>query len=367
MEQSAEVLNFLRDKFTNHALYLFLQQDTAMLYSHMYELVLCAARQAQRAFNYERGHTMRHFLPGATWDNLYEGLLAGERLQLAQRQMEKGYLDENVREYELTKHCSLRLNFPLEFLRLKATGCCEIEIPEWMFDLDYPGQYMRRIRNVSLTIPCVAGPYTGVHCRLTLLRSMTRVHPRLRDPLISCCDDDECDNGYRPVCDDPRIVTQYAATEAIATSGGQNDAGLFELNFRDERYLPFEFMGAVSRWRIELPQENNQFDIDSVTDVILHLNYTAREGGELLRRVANEIAHCHLPGAGVRYFDIKHEFPDAWHRFQGCFQREEAPKHLGIRLSRDMFPSFQATKHCLSTASTFSLRLQMRNRVSTRS
>ncbi|GHO56150.1 neuraminidase-like domain-containing protein [Ktedonobacter robiniae] len=344
MEHAAEVLDFLRDKFTNHALYLFLQQDTAMLYSRMYDLALCAAQQAQRAFNDERGHTTRHFLPTQIWDNLHEGLLAGERLQLALRQMEKAYLDENLREYELAKHFSLRLHFPREFLLLKETGCCEIEIPEWMFDLDYPGHYMRRIRNVSLTIPCVVGPYTGVHCRLTLLRSMTRVHPRLRDPLIECCDNDEEDNGYRPVYDDPRIVTQYAATEAIATSGGQNDSGLFELNFRDERYLPFEFMGAASRWRVELPQENNQFDIDSVTDVILHLNYTAREGGEVLRRAANEVAQRHLPGAGVRYFDIRHEFPDAWHRFQGSFNREKAPKHLGIRLSRDMFPFIPGRK-----------------------
>ena len=46
-----------------------------------------------------------------------------------------------------------------------------------MFDLDYPGMYMRRIKNVSLTIPCVTGPYTGVHCRLTLLSSTTRIDP----------------------------------------------------------------------------------------------------------------------------------------------------------------------------------------------
>src|SRR5208282_2663387 len=102
---------------------------------------------------------------------------AGERLQFQLAQMEKAYLDHNCREYELTKHVSLRLSFPMEFLRLKLTGCCEIEIPEWMFDLDYPGQYMRRIRNVSLTIPCVAGPYTGVNCRLILLSSSIRMDP----------------------------------------------------------------------------------------------------------------------------------------------------------------------------------------------
>lgn len=339
MEHAAEVQDFLRDKFANHALYLYLQQETAALFSRMYELARCTAQQAQRAFNYERGHTVRRFLPTEIWDNLHEGLLAGERLQLALQHMEKAYLDENVREYELTKHFSLRMHFPLEFLRLKETGYCEIDIPEWMFDLDYPGQYMRRIKNMTLTIPCVVGPYTGIHCRLTLLSSTTRVHPRLSKPAERCCDDDdEPNNGYQAWPNDPRVVTEYAAREAIATSGGQNDSGLFELNFRDERYTPFEFEGAISRWCIELPQENNQFDIDSVTDIILHLNYTAREGGEILRRAANEVAQRHLPGDGVRYFNIRHEFPDAWHRFQGSFKHEEAPKHLGIRFSRDMFP-----------------------------
>ena len=43
--------------------------------------------------------------------------------------MEQAYLDENVREYELTKHFSLRLDFPLAYLQLRLTGACEIEIP----------------------------------------------------------------------------------------------------------------------------------------------------------------------------------------------------------------------------------------------
>ena len=46
-----------------------------------------------------------------------------------------------------------------------------------MFDIDFPGHYMRRIRSVTLTIPCVTGPYTGVHCRLTLLSSSHAYRP----------------------------------------------------------------------------------------------------------------------------------------------------------------------------------------------
>jgi hypothetical protein len=346
IEHSIEVQNFLRDKFTSHELYLFLQQETAAMHYQAYELALHTARQAQQAFNYERGYTARMFLPDDAWDNLHEGLMAGERLQMSIRQMEKAYLDANCREYELTKHISLQLNFPLAFLCLKIVGYCEIEIPEWMFDLDYPGQYMRRIKNVTVTIPCVVGPYTGVHCRLTLLSSMTRVDPRLTDPPAHCCGEDggKPKDPYSPLPDDHRVVKQYTATEAIATSGGQNDSGMFELDFHDERYLPFEFAGAAkSRWRIELPQENNQFDVDTLSDVILHLNYTAREGGEVLRKVANEVAQQHLPGDGVRIFDIRREFPDTWQLFQkGCSvdgsSGKGSPRQLVLRLGRNMFP-----------------------------
>ena len=86
IENAAEVHDFLRDKFTNHGLYLWLQQETAAIYYQMYEMALHCARQAERAFNFERGHTARRFIPAEIWDNLHEGLLSGERLQLAVRQ-----------------------------------------------------------------------------------------------------------------------------------------------------------------------------------------------------------------------------------------------------------------------------------------
>ncbi|MGA2167154.1 MAG: neuraminidase-like domain-containing protein [Terracidiphilus sp.] len=337
IEHATEIQDFLRDKFTATDLYLWLQKETAALHSRMYELAYHAAHEAERAYNFERGHTTRQFIAAETWDNLHQGLMAGERLGFALSHMERAYLNENVREYELTKHFSLRLYFPMEFLRLKVTGRCEIELPEWMFDLDYPGQYMRRIKNVTLTLPCVTGPYTGVHCRATLLSSVTRIDPLLEAPADHCCCRCNAHDGYEACMCDPRVVRTYAAREAIATSSGQNDSGLFELNFRDERYLPFEFQGAVSRWRIELPPENNYFDMETLSDLVLHLNYTAREGGEMLRRVASEAAQKHLPGSGWCLFDVRHEFSDAWHLLQSS-SRERRSARLGLQLARWMFP-----------------------------
>jgi hypothetical protein len=141
---------------------------------------------------------------------------------------------------------------------------------------------------------------------------MTRIHPEARPPAHHCCCGGKRGSDYEVCADDPRIVREYAARESIATSSGQNDSGMFELNFRDERYLPFEYQGAVSRWRIELPPENNYFDLDTVSDVVLHLDYTAREGGEVLRAAAGDDARGRLPGDGLRLFDVRHDFPDAW-------------------------------------------------------
>ena len=352
IDNARQVQDFLRDRFTSHQLYLFLQQNTAALHRQSYELALCVARKAQQAFNREQGHTNRNFLPETPWDSLHEGLLAGERLQVALRHMQQAYADAACREYELTKNISLRLQLPMAFLELVATGRTEIELPEWLFDLDYPGLYMRRIKNVSVSIPAVVGPYSGVQCRLTLLSSRTRVDPRLRPPDAECChepcdcscSDDPCcccapdRSGYALRADDSRVVAAYGAREAIATSSGQNDSGLFLLDFRDERYLPFEYEGAVSRWRIELPPETNFFDVaDTLADFVIHLSYTAREGGDALRAAAAADARCRLPGDGMRLLDVRRELPDAWTALRAGECRDWQ-RRFDLRLSSSMFP-----------------------------
>ncbi len=330
VEHSTEVLDFLRDKFTATELYLFLQAETAALYRQMYDLARQAAEEAMRSLRFELPGVSRWFLAEDDWDNLHAGLLAGERLDLALHRMEQAYLTENRREFELTKHISLRLDFPVAYLQLRTTGYCEISIPEWMFDVDYPGQYLRRFKSVAATAPIVAGPLTGVHCRLTMLSSTTRVSPEIRPPAQHCCGDGREHSGYALCGQDPRMVREYAARESIATSSGQNDAGLFELSFRDERYLPFEYRGVVSRWRIELSAEHNYFDLDTLTDLVLHVNYTAREGGEALRDAAVRDVRGRLPGDGLRLFDVRHDFPDAW---PGLRDRQDG-HHDGRRLLR---------------------------------
>ncbi|KAL2784828.1 hypothetical protein BJX66DRAFT_316145 [Aspergillus keveii] len=360
IEQSREVADFVRDKFTKQDLYLFLQAETFRLYTQAHELAATAVKDALYSFLYERGdygHSspwgndlikpiISTALSGGDWDSLREGLMVGERLELALRSLDRKYIQRNAREYELTRHISLRLIFPLSFLQLKVTGRTEITIPEWLFDLDYPGHYMRRIKNVSITVPCVTGPYTGVHCRLRLLRSSTRVDPSVHAPSKLCCSKRTTRSASTPArncysivdADDTRVIRRYhhnlrpdeQGGMEIATSSGQGDDGLFETNVRnDERYLPFEFCGvADSMWSIELPPENNQFDLRTVSDAVLHIDYTAREGGEALRQAATERARRCLPDQGLMYLDAKEDLSDAWYE---CFAPQPAVREKSYR------------------------------------
>lgn len=298
VENAKSADEFMRSKYTNHELYGWMLSQTSAVYFQSYQLARDIASRAERAFQYELGVTNTNFIQPGLWDSLKKGLLAGERLQHGLRRMEAAYLDQDRREYELTKHISLAMLDPMALLTLRETGECFVELPETLFDLDYPGHFRRRIKTVGLTIPCVVGPYSTINCTLTMLSNSVRMAATPSAPYA------------RTDGNDPRFVDNLAAIQSIATSGAQNDSGLFELNFRDDRYLPFEGAGAVSRWRIQLPLETNRFDRNTISDVILHLRYTASEGGQGLRTAA-------LPAqsTGARLLSLRHEFPTAWHRF----------------------------------------------------
>ena len=129
------------------------------------------------------------------------------------------------------------------------------------------------------------------------------------------------------------------------TSTGQNDAGLFEPSMRDERYLPFEGAGAISQWRLELPMAFKAFDYGTISDVILHLRYTARDlrdddGGIAFRAAATDSVTDLLGAADgqplFRLFSLRHEFPSEWRRFVSA----PAAATMTVDLAATRFPYF---------------------------
>lgn len=174
IDNATAVEDFLREKFTTEDLYSWMVTQVSTVYFQCYQLAYETAKKAEKAFRFERGLADSSYIQFGYWDSLKQGLLSGERMYLDLRRMEMAYLDLNSREYEISKNISLVLLDPLALIALKETGHCIVGLPEAFFDMDYPGHYMRRIKSVSLTIPCVTGPYTSVNCTLTLLQSKIR-------------------------------------------------------------------------------------------------------------------------------------------------------------------------------------------------
>lgn len=313
IEQAKEVQEFLKDKFSNRELYQWMITQLTRSYQQAYKLAYDVAKTAERTFAFELGVEPQQFIQAEYRDSSRYGLLAGEKLFLDLKRMEVAYLEKDKRELEITKTISLDSLDPAQLQQLRNTGRCEFALPEMLFDLDFPGQYFRRIRAVRLTIPCVTGPYTSVSAKLSLLSSAVRVKSTANE-------DDYAYKGF----EDSRFVHDTRGIQSIATSRAQDDSGLFELNFRDERYLPFEGAGVVSRWSLELPEEHRQFDYSSISDAVITISYTAREAGGTLKtgavkaidtQVNNLLKMFSESETGlVRVLSMKREFPDGLHQ-----------------------------------------------------
>jgi hypothetical protein len=313
IDNANEVQDYLQSKYSNTELYSWLDTEIRGLYYQAYTMAYDLAKKAEKLFRFERGLATSDFIQFGYWDSGHDGLLAGERLYHGLKQLEAAYQEKRGHDYEITKSVSLRQLNPMALVALRQTGTCEFTVPEVLFDMDYPGHYLRRLKTVSLMLPAVVGPYTSSNCTLRLLEHKYRISPIAQTA-----------NDYPEKTDetDDRFTTVNVPITSIAVSSQDTEAGVFELNFRDERYLPFEGAGAISKWRIELPAQFRQFDYDTITDVVLRLRYTAMDGGNKLKTVAADTVQHYIGTVEnlsrdqglFAAFDLIHDFPDQWYR-----------------------------------------------------
>ncbi len=343
IENSKQVEQYLKDKFTNQELYQWMKEQLFSVYKQSFNMAYDMAKKVEKCYQYELGVETSNIIQYGYWNNNKQGLCAGEKLQLALRQLEKSYIEENKREFELTKSVSLALLNPLALQELRTTGACYVTIPEEIYDLDYQGHYFRRIKSVSISLPCIAGPNTTINCTLRLLKSSVRINNFMSDTTGEYQHDIE--EGVW--IDDKRFRENNVPVKAIATSSGQRDSGVFELNFNDPRYIPFEGAGAISDWKIELTKDADlrQFDYSTISDVLLHINYTAREDtGSFKDQVITYLKDFLTKAPNLstwslmRMFRIKHEFSSEWYKMFHPANEEE--KTMNFTIVQDHFPYY---------------------------
>ncbi len=313
--QENKVANFYVNKFTNEQLYQWYIGQVSALYFQAYQLAHEVAIQSENAWKFEHiglasngTSALGNFIKPGYWNSLHEGLLAGESLLLDLHRMEKRFTDQNVRRLEISKTISLAQLDPGALHNLMQTGTCVFDITEKDFAFDFPGHYCRQIKTISITIPMILGPYQNVHATLT----------QLTNKLVST---DDATNGI-PAAEyllnpnkgsqTPSLVVDLVPNQQVALSQGIKDTGMFELNFNDSRYLPFEGTGAVSSWQLEMPLENNAINFDSITDVIIEMKYTALQGSLAYKKA---VTTARGSFSGTQVVSLAQANPVEWEQF----------------------------------------------------
>lgn len=348
-------IDFLTDKFTSDSLYDWMVSSLSATYFQSYQLAYQMCKQVERCYQFELGIQNSSFIQFGYWDSLHKGLLAGETLNHDLRRMQASYLQQNVRRYELSRYVSLGILDPVALQNLLVNGFCDFTLPESLFDSDYPGHYNRRLTRVSMTVVYPSpGKFDNVKATLTLVSNQVRIKT-------------DTSSGYaeNPVASDPRFLYNYAAnSQKIAMGNAQDDPGLFVTaiasNIADQRYLPFENAGAISRWHLEMPQLNNEVDLSTVGDVVLHLYYTALDGGTEFQNTVQQYNIANLPTIGIKLFSAQNDFaaPAAtvanpypvtpWQ----AFLAPGAPQVLTLSISPSKFPAWTRGKTLSVTSLT---------------
>lgn len=271
-------LALMQRKFSNQALYNWLRGRLSALYFQFYDLTVSRCLRAEKSFQWETGETRSFIKPGA-WQGTYAGLLCGEALMLNLAAMESAYQKWEARALEVertlslgerygklsTGKFSLKDTIKSQLARGKGEAgsgkdtvsldkdilSVSVELKGLGLASDYPDGMnlgsVRRIKQISVTLPALLGPYQDVQAVLGYTGTT---------PLALGC-------------------------SAIAVSRGMNDSGQFQLDFNDGKYLPFEGIDISDTGTLTLRFPNatgaQKALLASLSDIILHVRYTIRD------------------------------------------------------------------------------------------
>ncbi|WP_338861912.1 insecticidal toxin complex protein TccB (plasmid) [Mycetohabitans rhizoxinica] len=256
---------FQTTRFTGQALYNWLAARLSALYYQLYDITLPICLQAKAALVQELGaQDTDGVFRVPVWDNLWQGLLAGEGLSVELQKLDSIWLARGAMGLEATRTVSLATLFGAETFKDKLqtvldgnsvdpSGGVSLSLTDNIFQatldlsvLELEKSYnmkdkTRRIKSVAVTLPTLLGPYQDIEATLIL------------------------------------------GKETATLSHGLNDSGRFVTDLNDSRFLPFEGMD-VTQGTLSLnifhagKDDGTQRDVvANLNDIIVHLHYIIRD------------------------------------------------------------------------------------------
>ncbi|WP_216822576.1 hypothetical protein [Shewanella sp. WE21] len=242
------------------------------LYYQLYDATIPVCIQAREALKRELGGSLTDgIFSTPVWNDLYQGLLAGEGLTTELQKMENIWIQNSAKGLEATRTVSLAA------LRGKQNNSLSAAIGAVLGGQDEEGNVPGQLKlkddifssTLNMSILGLAHDYgTTSSGKQLFIKSIAVTLPTLLGP-------------YQDIA-----ATLSGNDGTIATlSHGMQDAGRFVVNFDDSRFLPFEGTDPtaltltlsifnVKGANAEAP--NQRSIVENLSDIIYHIRYIMR-------------------------------------------------------------------------------------------
>lgn len=324
-EQTAE---FLANKFTNVELYDWMSDILEGVYGFFLQQASSTAQLAASQLAFERQEVPPPFIQDDYWEvkddgggtSITEetpvdrrGLTGSARLLQDIYQLDQHAFDTDERKNQIIKSISLAGLAPAEFQQFKGTGVLNFSTPMELFDRDFPGDYLRMIKRVRVSVIALIPPLDSIKASLTSTGS-SRI--TIGGDIF-------------------QTVNINRGTEMVALSSPTNATGLFELQPQmSDKLNPFEGMGVDCQWQFMLPKAANRFDYNSIADVIVTIDYTSLSNFSYRQQVIHELNNSI---SAERPFSFRHQFADQWYDLNNP-DRSPTPMIVKFETTKFDFP-----------------------------
>ena len=326
-DHAQDTIEFLANKFTNVALYDWMGNVLEGVYSYFLQQATSTAKLAEIQLGFQRQEISPVYIQADYWETPgrvastasneggssdRRGLTGSARLLQDIYQLDQYAFETDKRKLQLSKTISLSRLDPIAFQRFHETGVMNFATPMELFDRDFPGHYLRLIKQVRTSVIALIPPSQGINATLSTTGTSSVVI-----------------GG-----DFFQKATVNRGPESVALSSPFNATGIFELNMQPEMYLPFEGLGVETFWEFRMPKASNQFDYSTITDVIITFDYTALNSYNYRHEVIQKLDSSM---SADRYFSFRQELADQWYDLHNPDQMA-TPMTVRFKTRREDFP-----------------------------
>jgi hypothetical protein len=304
-EHAEATVEFLANKFTNADLYEWMSRILEGVYSFFLQHATAAARLAQNQLAFERQQMPPAYIQADYWEASASGLIGkfagGEspdrrgltgsaRLLQDITKLDQYAFESDRTKLQLTKTFSLARIAPAEFQRFRESGVLRFSTPMALFDQDFPGHYLRLIKRVRTSVLALIPPVDGIKATFSS-SGISRV-------VIE-------DGGTF------KVVETIRPPESVALTSARDATGLFELIPQpQDRLFPFEGMGVDASWELQIPKAANQFNYQTLVEVLITVEYTALNSSDHRAQVIKQLDRSI---SADRPFSFRNEFADQFY------------------------------------------------------